>query len=93
MAARDCAAISQLGAGEAAEIYVGLGAACFALAENSAEQWKMARDALTDVGSAFGCQDRLALGLLADLVHAHEIRPEAPITIVEPTVAPDVACR
>lgn len=89
---RDCAAIGALGSGDTQPLYLGLGEACAALADNSAARWQAAGEALTRVGSAPACPDRLALGLLINLVQAHSSKPDARIRIVDPTVSPEAAC-
>jgi hypothetical protein len=90
---RDCAAIGALGSGDTEPIYQGLSHACVALTDNSPARWQAAREALTRVGSSPSCPDRLALGLLTDLVKAHNSKPDARIRIVDPTVSPEAACR
>lgn len=90
---RDCTAIGALGRGDTQPIYLGLSQACAALADNNATRWQAAKEALTRVGSSPTCPDRLALGLLNDLVKAHDSKPDAHIRIVDPTVSPEAACR
>jgi len=63
------------------------------VADNSAARWQAAREALTQAESAPTCPDELALGLLTDLVEAHEGKPEARIWIVASTVSPYAACQ
>lgn len=92
-ASRDCAAIGALDSDATEPIYRGLGEACTAVDDNSAARWQAAREALTQAESPSTCLDQLALGLLTDLVEAHEDEPEARIRIVDPTVTLEEACR
>lgn len=81
---RDCNAIAELGPKRGQQkLYAGLGDACRAVLNKDKDDrlWASAEAALGDVRTPKDCLDRLARGLLRDLVMAHRRAPDADIQI------------
>jgi hypothetical protein len=82
---RDCDVIAELGPARGQQtLYGGLGDACRAVLDEDEEDdrlWASAEAALGDVHTPSDCLDRLAWGLLRDLVVAHRRAPDADIQI------------
>lgn len=89
---RDCDAIAELGPKRGQQrLYAGLGDACRAVLNNNENEndrlWTSADAAferLKNVENSLECLDRLAWGLLRDLVMAHRRAPDADIQIDDP---------